>query len=126
MVLELDGSKTREVTAMLFRKSLSGTQDAPAFVVFQMPPATAPAYITSGLFGSMMSERVRPPTLPGPSGCHVPSAPLVEALPSPTPPPPVPFGNSPSGRSSRSSPFASDCAGIRRFLAVEKRFIFLI
>src|SRR5215207_8295951 len=103
MVLELDGSKTRVVTAMLGRKSLRGAHDAPAYVAF-------------GLFGSMRSERVRPPTLPGPSGCHVPSAPLVEALPSPTPPPPVPFGNSPSPASGVSSS-ASDCAGIRRFLA---------
>src|SRR5215211_7634119 len=96
MVLEFEGSKARDVTAMFARKSLSGNHDEPPLVVFQMPPATAAAYITSGLVGSMRSDRVRPPTLPGPSDCQVPSAPLVDALPSPAPPPPVPLGNSPS------------------------------
>src|SRR4030095_9485791 len=127
MVLELEGSKARQVTAMFARKSSSGSHDAPAFVVFQMPPATAAAYITSGLMGSMSNARVRPPTFPGPNDCHVPRAPLVEALPSPAPPPPVPFGNSPS--SSLKSELASPVSkrdGKLLFLAVEKRFICLI
>src|SRR5215213_283167 len=81
---------------MFARKSLSGAHDEPPSVVFQMPPAAAAAYITFASVGLMSSERVRPPTLPGPNDCQVPRAPLVEALPSPAPPPPVPFGNSPS------------------------------
>src|SRR5215216_4143721 len=115
MVLELDGSKAMEVTAMFARKSLSGSHDEPPFVVFQMPPATAAAYITSGLLGSISNARVRPPTLPGPNDCQVPSAPLVDALPSPAPPPPVLFGNSPSPSSNTSSvSLAFACGG--RFL----------
>src|SRR5919197_4930866 len=127
MVFGSDGLIAIVVTAMFARKSLSGNQEAPPFVVFQMPPATAAAYITLGLVGSMTSARVRPPTLPGPSACQVPSTPLVEALPSPAPPPPVPFGNSPSspGSTGPASP-ACACGGIILFLAVEKRFIFLI
>src|SRR5215813_10470724 len=107
-----------QVTAMLARKSSSGAHVVPPLVVFQIPPATAAAYITSALVGSMSNARVRPPTLPGPNDCHVPSTPLVEALPSPAPPPPVPFGNSPSPGSSISSaslPLA--CGG--RFLPLE-------
>src|ERR1041384_3134626 len=103
MILGLDGSRARHVTAMFARKSSSGSHDVPAFVVFQTPPATPAAYITSGLTGSMTNARVRPPTLPGPSDCQVPSTPLVEALPSPAPPPPVLPGNSPSPGSSISS-----------------------
>src|ERR1041384_5816780 len=87
MTLELPGSKTRAVTAMFAMKSSSGDQLAPAFVGFQMPPAfvvfkspPAPpaAYIGSGVTGSIMIARVRPPTLPGPNDCQVPSTPLVE------------------------------------------------
>src|SRR4051794_9111306 len=103
MMLGLDGSRARHVTAMFARKSLSGSHAPPPLVVFQTPPATPAAYITSGLTGSMTSARVRPPTLPGPSDCHVPSAPLVDALPSPAPPPPVLPGNSPSPGSRISS-----------------------
>src|SRR4026207_2129344 len=127
MVLEFEGSNAKQVTAMLARKSSSGSHDAPPFVVFQMPPATAAAYITSGLVGSISKARVRPPTLPGPNDCHVPQAPPADALPSPAPPPPVPFGNSPS--SSLKSEFASPVSkrdGKLLFLAVEKRFICLI
>ena len=69
-----------QVTAMFARKSSSGAHDVPAFVVFQIPPATAAAYITSGLLGSMSNARVRPPTLPGPRDCQVPSVPPVEAI----------------------------------------------
>src|SRR5689334_12038737 len=114
MMLGLVGSIAILVTAMLARKSFNGAQLLPAFVVFQMPPATPAAYITSGLTGSMSSARVRPPTLPGPSDCQVPSAPLVEALPSPAPPPPVPFGNSPSPGSRISASLLLACGG--RFL----------
>src|SRR6185437_932339 len=96
MMLELVGSNAIEETAMLARKSSRGAQVVPPLVDFQIPPATAAAYITFGLFGSTNRARVRPPTLPGPSSCQVPSAPLVDALPSPAPPPPVPFGKSPS------------------------------
>src|SRR5687768_1721543 len=109
---------------MLARKSLSATHDVPPLVVFQMPPATAAAYITSGLTGSISKARVRPPTLPGPNGCHVPRTPLVEALPSPAPPPPVLLGNSPSSNTSSVSlalPFA--CGGRFLLRALEKRFI---
>src|SRR6185503_17319777 len=112
-----EGSIAMQVTAMFARKSLSGAHELPPLVVFQIPPATAAAYITSGLAGSMSNARVRPPTLPGPNDCQVPSAPLVDALPSPAPPPPVPFGNSPSpSRISSVSP-ASACEG--RFLLRE-------
>src|ERR1700755_1525648 len=78
MTEELPGSNARQVTAMFAMKSLSGDHEAPPFVDFQTPPATPAAYIVWGLTGSMMMARVRPPTLPGPSGCHVPSTPLVE------------------------------------------------
>src|SRR5205085_4578626 len=64
-----------QVTAMLGRKSLSGFQDAPPSVVFQMPPSTAPAYMMFAFVGSITSARVRPPTLPGPRFVHVPSTP---------------------------------------------------
>src|SRR5262249_43400013 len=121
MILGLVGSRARHVTAMFARKSSSGFHELPPLVVFQMPPATPAAYITSVLTGSMTNARVRPPTLPGPNDCHVPSAPLVDALPSPAPPPPVPFGNSGSRISS-----ASLAGG--RFLpfADENRFMCLI
>src|SRR6185369_13967576 len=120
MMLGFDGSIAMQVTAMFARKSSSGAQDVPPFVVFQMPPATAAAYITLGLTGSISNERVRPPTLPGPNDCHVPSAPLVEALPSPAPPPPVPFGNSPSPGSKISSVSPASVAAGRFLLrAVE-------
>src|SRR5829696_9075667 len=116
-----------QVTAMFARKSLRGAHDVPPLVVFQIPPATAAAYITLGSVGSMSSARVRPPTLPGPNDCHVPSAPLVEALPSPAPPPPVPLGNSPLSPSNTSSlSFAAACGGTFLFLAVENRFMRLI
>src|SRR6185295_4919038 len=128
MVLWSVGSSARTVTAMFARKSFKGDHELPAFVVFHTPPATPAAYIVSVSTGSITSARVRPPTLPGPIDCHVPSAPLVEALPSPAPPPPVPLGNSgsspppPSPRSSSVS-----CAGGRFLLPRdEKRFIFLI
>src|ERR1051325_9178590 len=126
MILGLVGSRARHVTAMFARKSSRGNHDAPPFVVFQTPPATPAAYITSGVTGSMTNARVRPPTLPGPSDCHVPSAPLVDALPSPAPPPPVLPGNSPSPGSSISS--ASPLAWDGRFLpfADENRFMPLI
>src|SRR3954468_24455443 len=78
MTLELPGSKTRQLTAMFAMKSLRGAQDAPPFVVFQTPPATPAAYIVLGVTGSIISARVRPPTLPGPSPCQVPSTPPVE------------------------------------------------
>src|ERR1041384_7832677 len=110
MVLGFEGSMARDVTAIFARKSLSGDHDEPALVVFQMPPATPAAYITSGLTGSMSNARVRPPTLPGPNDCQVPSAPLVEALPSPTPAPPVPPGNSGSSNISSAS-LLSACDG---------------
>src|ERR1051325_8991351 len=103
MMLGLVGSRTKHVTAMFARKSSSGAHELPPFVVFQTPPATPAAYITSGVTGLMTNARVRPPTLPGPNDCHVPSAPLVDALPSLGPPPPVPFGNSPSPGSRISS-----------------------
>src|SRR6185437_2604816 len=99
MMLEFYGSNARQVTAIFARKSSSGSHVPPPLVVFQIPPATAAAYMTSGLTGSTSKARVRPPTLPGPNACQVPSAPLVEALPSPAPPPPVPLGNSPSSPS---------------------------
>src|ERR1043166_1331844 len=111
MILGLDGSRARHVTAMFARKSSSGSHDAPPLVVFQTPPATPAAYITSGVTGSMTNARVRPPTLPGPNDCHVPSAPLVDALPSPAPPPPVPFGNSPSPGSRISASLLLACGG---------------
>src|SRR5690349_11849102 len=111
---------------MLARKSFKGVHELPAFVVFHTPPATPAEYITFGSTGSITNARVRPPTLPGPIDCHVPSAPLVEALPSPAPPPPVPFGKSGSSPPSPSSSSVS-CAGGRFLLPrVEKRFIFLI
>src|SRR4051794_13381851 len=78
MTLELPGSKARQVTAMFAMKSLRGDHEAPAFVDFQTPPATPAAYIVLGVTGSTISARVRPPTLPGPSDCHVPSTPEVE------------------------------------------------
>src|SRR5678816_2237692 len=112
MIPGLVGSRARHVTAMLARKSLSGAHELPPLVVFHTPPTTPAAYITSGLTGSMTNARVRPPTLPGPSDCHVPSAPPVEALPSPAPPPPVLPGNSPSPRFSSVSfalPLACGC-----------------
>src|SRR6185312_6259306 len=116
------------VTAMFARKSFSGVHELPPLVVFQMPPATAAAYITSGLIGSISRARVRPPTLPGPIDCQEPSAPLVEALPSPAPPPPVPLGNSSSSPLITSSRSLSASVAEGRFLlrALEKRFIFLI
>src|SRR5689334_25342644 len=116
-----------QVTAMFARKSLSGAHVVPPLVVFQIPPATAAAYMTLGLTGSMIKDRVRPPTLPGPNDCHVPSAPLVDALPSPAPAPPVPFGNSlsPGSRISASSPPLA-CGGRFLPLADENRFICLI
>src|SRR5215217_9603675 len=117
-----DGSKAMHVTAMFARKSLSGSHDVPPLVVFQMPPETAAAYITSGLVGSMSNARVRPPTLPGPIACQVPRAPLVEGLPSPAPAPPVPFGNSPASPSKISSVPASSCEGKFLLRDVEKRF----
>src|SRR6476619_1360391 len=98
-----------QVTAMFARKSSRGAHDVPAFVVFQMPPATPAAYITLGSVGSISKALVRPPTLPGPMLCQVPSAPLVDALPSPAPPPPVPFGNSGSAPGLTGS--ASFCDG---------------
>src|SRR5678816_995190 len=126
MVPGLDGSRTRHVTAMFARKSSSGSHDAPALVVFQTPPATPAAYITSGLTGLMTNARVRPPTFPGPNDCQVPSAPLVEALPSPAPPPPVPFGNSPSPGSRISASLPLACGGRLLPLADENRFMCLI
>src|ERR1051325_12000733 len=78
MTLELPGSKASVVTAMFAMKSSRADQLAPASVDFQTPPATPAAYIVLGVTGSMMMARVRPPTLPGPSGCQVPSTPLVE------------------------------------------------
>src|SRR5919112_3340326 len=127
MMFEFDGSNARHVTAMFARKSFSGSHALPPLVVFQIPPATAAAYITSGLLGSISSARVRPPTLPGPNDCHVPSAPLVDALPSPAPPPPVLPGNSPSPGSSTSL-VSLPLAWGGRFLplADENRFICLI
>src|SRR5205809_512140 len=59
---------------MLGSRSLSGFQLAPPSVVFHTPPPTAPAYIVLGSSGRTMKLRVRPPILPGPSGCHVPRA----------------------------------------------------
>src|SRR5689334_9793776 len=126
MILGLVRSRARHVTAMFARKSSRGNHAAPPLVVFQTPPATPAAYITSGVTGSMTNARVRPPTLPGPSDCQVPSAPLVDALPSPAPPPPVPFGNSPSPGSRISASLLLACGG--RFLpfADENRFMCLI
>src|SRR5689334_9118589 len=124
MILGLVGSRTRHVTAMFARKSSSGAHEVPPLVVFQTPPATPAAYITSGITGSMTNARVRPPTFPGPSDCQVPSAPLVDALPSPAPPPPVPVGNSPSPGSRISVPLA--CVGRFLPLADENRFMYLI
>src|ERR1051325_6448571 len=127
MILGLDGSRARHVTAMFARKASSGSHDAPPLVVFQTPPATPAAYITSGLTGSITSARVRPPTLPGPSDCHVPSAPPVEELPSPAPPPPVLPGNSPSpGSSISSASLLLACAGMFLPLADENRFMCFI
>ena len=40
-----------ELTAMLTRRSAFGNQLAPPFVLFQMPPATPAAHITSGVVG---------------------------------------------------------------------------
>src|ERR1041384_1471281 len=114
-----------QVTAMFARKSLSGAHELPPLVVFQTPPAPAAAHMTLGLTGSMIKERARLPTLPGPNDCQVPSAPLVEALPSPTPAPPVPPGNSGSSNISSAS-LLSACDGRFLLFRVEKRFIFLI
>src|SRR5690242_21402025 len=111
---------------MFARKSFKGAHELPAVVVFQTPPATPAEYMTFGSTGSMTNARVRPPTLPGPSDCHVPSAPLVEALPSPAPPPPVPFGNSPSPGSRISASLPLACGGRFLPLADENRFICLI
>src|SRR6185503_12314158 len=124
MIPGLVGSRARHVTAMFARKSLSGSHDVPPLVVFQTPPATPAAYITLGLTGSMTNARVRPPTLPGPSDCQVPSAPPVEALPSPAPPPPVLPGNSPSSKTSSAS-FALAWGGRFLPLADENRFMCL-
>ena len=60
-------------TAMLASRSPMGVQEAPPSVVLKTPPATAPAYITSGLSGRIRSELVRPPILPGPSSTQSPS-----------------------------------------------------
>src|ERR1044072_8969842 len=120
-----EGSIAMQVTAMFARKSLSGAHELPPFVVFQIPPATAAAYMRAGLTGSMINERVRPPTLPGPNDCQVPSAPLVEALPSPAPAPPVPPGNSGSPNTSSVS-LLSVCDGRFLLCRVENRLIFLI
>src|ERR1043166_9874434 len=110
MMLGLVGSRTKHVTAMFARTSSSGAHELPPFVVFQTPPATPAAYITSGVTGLMTNARVRPPTLPGPSDCQVPSAPLVDALPSPAPAPPVPFGNCGSSPAPTPGPISASSA----------------
>src|ERR1044072_6408314 len=121
------GSRARHVTPMFARKSSSGSQDAPPLVVFQTPPTTPAAYMTSGLTGLMTNARVRPPTLPGPSDCHVPTAPPVHELPSPAPPPPVLAGISPSPTPSPISASLPLVSGGRFLpLADENRFLCLI
>src|SRR5215475_8486756 len=77
MMFESEGSNAIDVTAIFAMKSSSAAQLAPLSVVFQMPPATPAAYMMFGELGSMISARVRPPTLPGPSDCHVPRTPRV-------------------------------------------------
>ena len=67
IVLELVGSMTIVVTARLAIKSLTGVHPAPLLVERQMPPPTLPTHIFCGLSGSMRTERMRPPILPGPN-----------------------------------------------------------
>src|SRR5215471_20179636 len=67
------GSITIDTTARFGDKSLIGLQLEPASVLFHRPPSTPAMNIVFGLPGWKRSTRVRPPTLPGPSGVHVPS-----------------------------------------------------
>src|SRR5258706_9851488 len=70
MTFESVGSIAIELTARFGSRSSSGLHESPASVDFHTPPATPAAYITSGVFGSIKIERVRPPMLPGPSCTH--------------------------------------------------------
>ena len=65
-VAGVPGTSARLHTARLLIRSSIGAHDAPALVLRQMPPPTAPAHITDGLLGSMTRLRVRPPMLFGP------------------------------------------------------------
>src|SRR5436190_188333 len=67
MLLGLSGSIAMQQTESDGRKSLRPDQEAPPLVVFQIPPPTEPSHMVLGLVGWTMMERVRPPTLPGPS-----------------------------------------------------------
>src|SRR5512146_1537884 len=74
MVSGFAGSNASVTTARLAIWSVFVVQLVPPFVVFQTPPATPPAYITSGVVGWMIRARVRPPWLFGPRLLQVPSA----------------------------------------------------
>src|SRR3954470_5647233 len=64
---------------MLTNRSLFACHEAPASYDFQMPPATPAAHIRLFCSRWISSDRVRPPTLPGPSGCQfAANAPVVE------------------------------------------------
>ena len=70
MRLGLDGLKTSDDTESTGMKSSTGAQLEPPLVVFQMPPPTLPAKRVPGFAGWTTIERMRPPTLPGPSQRH--------------------------------------------------------
>src|SRR5262245_4548781 len=65
------GSIAMQPTASVAMKSSSGSHDVPPLVVFQIPPLTEPTQIVFVCVGCTMIDRIRPPTLPGPSHVHV-------------------------------------------------------
>src|SRR6185436_5852343 len=67
IVLVFAGFIIIEEIARFARKSLTGCHDVPPFVDLQIPPPTLPTHILFELFGSITIDRIRPPTLAGPS-----------------------------------------------------------
>ena len=82
-----DGSMTIELIAMLLMRSARGHQIWPPSVVFHTPPETPPVYMMSGFAGWMISDRVRPPMFPGPSGSQPPNERSAGQLGVPNQPP---------------------------------------